>query len=113
MNCLLVALCALGAEAHYVDTSLDFDGELLSWTLQDVEADERRELIVAVHSAIGELKDEHKEALRLHYLEGRTVAETAQEMKRSDGAVVMLCNRALRQLAKIMGNRFDFSSHDT
>lgn len=54
MNCLLVALCALGAETHYVDTSLDFDGELLSWTLQNVEAGERRELIVALRLAGGE-----------------------------------------------------------
>jgi len=51
---LLAAFCALGASTHYVDTSLDFDGELLSWTLQDVEADDRRELIVALCREQGE-----------------------------------------------------------
>ncbi|MBI4716173.1 MAG: sigma-70 family RNA polymerase sigma factor [Planctomycetes bacterium] len=67
----------------------------------------RRELIAGVRAAIDELKEDHRAALRLHYLEGRTVDETARRMGRSGGAVVMLCHRALRQLARVLERRRD------
>ncbi|MFT5050019.1 MAG: hypothetical protein ACI8QZ_001412 [Chlamydiales bacterium] len=54
MNSLLALLLVTGSNTHYVDTSLDFDGELLSWSLQDIDGDERRELIVALRHSEGE-----------------------------------------------------------
>jgi len=72
----------------------------------------RRELIDAVRAGLDQLKADHREVLRLHYIEGRSVAETAQRMGRSAGAVVMLCNRALRQLAQIIGDPVRFLSGD-
>jgi DNA-directed RNA polymerase specialized sigma24 family protein len=46
----------------------------------------------------------------LHFIECLSVAETAERMGRSDGAVLMLCNRGLRQLAKIVGDPAKFLS---
>jgi RNA polymerase sigma-70 factor (ECF subfamily) len=70
----------------------------------------RRELISGVHSALERLNDDHREALRLHYIEGLSVAGAAERMGRSPKALVMLCNRALRQLAQIIGDPARFLS---
>ena len=52
---LLLAPCADGAEeAHYLDASLDLDGELLSWRFLDLEDDGSRELLLAIRTADGE-----------------------------------------------------------
>jgi RNA polymerase sigma-70 factor (ECF subfamily) len=72
----------------------------------------RRELISGVHKALGELKADYREALRLHYIEGLSVAGTAERLGRSPKAVVMLCNRALRQLARAIGDPVRFLSRD-
>ena len=69
-----------------------------------------RELVGQVQSALLALKDDYRDALRLHYIECLTVAETAQRMGRSDGAVLMLCKRGLRQLAEIVGDPTNFFS---
>jgi len=70
----------------------------------------RRELVAGVHTALEELKEDHREALRLHYIEGLSVAGTARRMGRSPKAVVMLCNRALRQFARAIGDPGKFLS---
>jgi len=69
-----------------------------------------RELVDQVRNALLALKDDYHEALRLHYIEARTVAETARLMGRSEGAVLMLCNRGLRRLAEIIGDPAKFFS---
>jgi hypothetical protein len=53
--CLLLGISAAGAsEAFFVDASLDLDGDLLSWRFLDVDADGKRELLVAVRTPDGE-----------------------------------------------------------
>lgn len=69
-----------------------------------------RELVNQVRDALSGLKDDYRDALRLHYIECFSVAETAQRMGRSDGAVLMLCNRGLRQLAETIGDPAKFFS---
>jgi RNA polymerase sigma-70 factor (ECF subfamily) len=56
------------------------------------------ELMAALDSAIGRLPADQGEALRLRYLAGLDVQEIAQKMSRSEGAISMLCNRALKSL---------------
>jgi RNA polymerase sigma-70 factor (ECF subfamily) len=63
-----------------------------------------RELIVGVRAALRDLKEDHRNALQLHYIDGLSVAETAERLDRSPGAVVMLCNRALRRLGRAIGD---------
>ena len=67
-------------------------------------------MVLAVQNALGELKEDYREALRLHYIESLSVAETAERMGRSDGAVLMLCNRGLRRLAEVIGDPARFFS---
>jgi RNA polymerase sigma-70 factor (ECF subfamily) len=71
----------------------------------------RHEIASRMHAVLNELKIEQREALRLHYLEGLTVGETAERMGRTEGAVLMLCNRALRAAAALLGDASQFLSH--
>jgi RNA polymerase sigma-70 factor (ECF subfamily) len=67
-----------------------------------------REAIEAIQSAIGLLNPDYREALRLRYVEGLPVAEAAERMKRSPGALCLLCHRGLRQLEETLGSRSKF-----
>jgi RNA polymerase sigma-70 factor (ECF subfamily) len=69
-----------------------------------------RELVLTVQGALEKLKDEHRDALRLHYIQALTVAETAERMGRTEGAVLMLCNRGLRRLGEVIGDPTRFFS---
>ncbi len=59
----------------------------------------RGERAAQIRDVIHELPAHQARAVRLRYLEGRTVAETAAELKRTEGAVKMLVSRALDGLA--------------
>jgi len=50
--------------------------------------------------ALAELPEAQAEAVRLRYLEGLTIAETAERLGRSDAAVKALVARGLRDLAE-------------
>jgi RNA polymerase sigma-70 factor (ECF subfamily) len=61
------------------------------------------EAVAAVQVALASLKEDYREALRLRYIDGLSVAETAARMNRTDRAVHMLCHRALQQLHEALG----------
>lgn len=69
------------------------------------------EAMAAVQSALENLKEDNREALRLRYLEGLPVAELAERMGRSEGAVHMLCTRGLQSLREELGDLSRFLSH--
>lgn len=69
-----------------------------------------RELVRIVQDALDELKEDYREVLQLRYIQSLSVAETAQRMGRSDGAVMMLCNRGLQQLEEVIGDPSRFFS---
>ena len=69
-----------------------------------------RELVRIVQDALDGLKEDYREVLRLRYIQSLSVAETAQQMGRSDGAVMMLCNRGLQQLEEVIGDPSRFFS---
>jgi RNA polymerase sigma-70 factor (ECF subfamily) len=56
------------------------------------------ELLQALKEALGRLLPEQAEALRLRHLDGLPIGEVAARMKRTEGSVLMLCNRALKSL---------------
>ena len=62
------------------------------------------EAISMIQSALGDLKVEYCEALRLRYLEGLPVAEAAERMKRTEGAFCLLCHRGLKRLRESLGS---------
>lgn len=59
-----------------------------------VRGENRRKML----SAIGTLRPEYQQVIRLHYLESVTVSEIALQMKRTEQAVSMLLYRAVRAL---------------
>ena len=52
--------------------------------------------------ALTELPNEQRECLIMRFLQGMSIAETAQALQRSDGAVKQLQLRGVRNLAKLM-----------
>ena len=69
-----------------------------------------RELVHMIQGALDALKEDYREVLQLRYIQSLSVAETAEKMGRSDGAVMMLCNRGLQQLGDVIGDPSRFFS---
>jgi len=68
------------------------------------------EAIAALEDALSTLPQDQRLALGLRYLEGLSVAATAENMGRTEGAVKMLCNRAVEQLREKLGDISRFMS---
>lgn len=56
------------------------------------------ELAIALEQSIERLPADYRTAIKARFIEGLDVEETARRMSRSKGAVLMLCNRALKAL---------------
>jgi RNA polymerase sigma-70 factor (ECF subfamily) len=69
-----------------------------------------REATSAIHVALAGLKSEYRDALRMRYIEGLSVAEVAAKLGLSEGAVQMLCHRALNEMRAAMGRASGFLS---
>jgi RNA polymerase sigma-70 factor (ECF subfamily) len=52
--------------------------------------------------ALADLPPEQKDCLIMRFLQGMSIAETAQALGRSDGAIKQLQLRGVRNLAKLM-----------
>jgi RNA polymerase sigma-70 factor (ECF subfamily) len=60
----------------------------------------RSERVAAVQAALASLPEHYRQAVALVYLDGRTVGQAAEIMKRSERAVHGLCRRSLRLLSE-------------
>jgi RNA polymerase sigma-70 factor (ECF subfamily) len=69
-----------------------------------------REALHAVQAALPGLKSDHHEVLRLRFLEGVSIADTATRMNRSEWAVHKLTARALASLRAELGDAARFLS---
>jgi RNA polymerase sigma-70 factor (ECF subfamily) len=63
----------------------------------------RRDAIRAVQVALARLPDDHRQAVCLRYLDGKSLEEAAGEMNRSPGAVHGLIDRAKKALGATLG----------
>ncbi len=52
--------------------------------------------------ALSELPDEQRDCLIMRFLQGMSIAETAEVLGRSEGAIKQLQLRGVRNLAKLM-----------
>jgi RNA polymerase sigma-70 factor (ECF subfamily) len=68
------------------------------------------EAVRAIHVGLAGLNADYREALRLRYIEGVSVAEAAARMQRTERAVHMLCHRGLEQLRLAVGRSSQFFS---
>ena len=53
------------------------------------------ELVSAIQQAINSLEPQYCQAVQLRYIDGLTVQEAADRMGRTNGSILMLCNRGL------------------
>ncbi|MBP7748296.1 MAG: sigma-70 family RNA polymerase sigma factor [Phycisphaerae bacterium] len=58
----------------------------------------RNEAVAALMTCLARLGEEQRAVIRLRFLEGRSVAEVAERLGKTEGAVHMLCHRALKAL---------------
>jgi len=58
----------------------------------------RREVVAMVEHSLHMLKIDYREAVRLRYLEGLSLKDTAMRMKRTEDSAQKLCERALAAL---------------
>ncbi len=70
----------------------------------------RREVEQALRVAMAGLKNEYRQALQLRYMEGLAVDVAAARMNRTEGALHMLCHRAIEKLRKTMGSASKYLS---
>jgi len=66
--------------------------------LERWETARHRDQLKQMRHLMGELTEDQRRCLTLRYLEGRTIAETAKTLERSEGAVKVLQHRAVRAL---------------
>lgn len=70
----------------------------------------RRETAGAVLRALDAIAPDYREALRLRFVEGLDVSDTARRLGRTEWAVHKLCRRGLDQLRSAMGESGNFFS---
>lgn len=63
----------------------------------------RREAVHALQVAVASLPEDQQQAVRLHLIDGKSLAETAEAMDRTPGAVSALVHRAKENLREVMG----------
>ncbi len=112
-NTLAEALRRYGAEARDVarEQSLEAAVEESSARLERWLADERsspsegarrEEQLLHLAAALAALPEEQRQAVELHHLQGRPVAEIAAEMGRTPAAVGALLYRGLKKLRELL-----------
>jgi RNA polymerase sigma-70 factor (ECF subfamily) len=68
----------------------------------------RKEALVRLAAALGELPEDQRRAIELHHLQGLSLAEVAMQMQRSRGAVAALLFRGLSGLRQRLGTEEGF-----
>jgi RNA polymerase sigma-70 factor (ECF subfamily) len=62
----------------------------------------RQEQLLALADALARLPADQRQALELHHLQNRPLAEVARDMNRSKGAVAALLFRGLKKLREVL-----------
>lgn len=70
----------------------------------------REEAFRALYIAMAELPEDYQQVLRLRYLQGLSVEETAAAMDRTADSVRAVANRAKKKLREVLGRMSDFLS---
>ncbi len=66
------------------------------------QAFSRNEREIRFMAALDSLPEEHRQALRLRYLEGLPSKEVAQRLNKTDGAVRVMLTRSLQKLQEML-----------
>src|SRR5207249_3181610 len=85
-------------EAALAESSTRLEGWLASEQASPGEQAVRNEQLLALAGALAELPEDQRQAVELHHLQGLPVAEVAELLGRSPGAVGALLVRGLKRL---------------
>lgn len=69
----------------------------------------REEAVGALLASISRLSDLHRQVIQLRFLDGRPVREVAEQLDKSEAAVVKLTQRALTELRRLMDGLGEFT----
>ena len=69
----------------------------------------REEAVSALLASLGQLSEAHRRVIQLRFIEGKSVADAAASLGKSEGAVVMLTARALEALRQWMNRMGEFT----
>lgn len=70
----------------------------------------REEAVGALLACLSELPEPQRCVLQMRFLEGRSVADVAAELDKSEAAVAMMCHRAVQALRTAMDRRGEFTA---
>lgn len=65
----------------------------------------RQEQLLALADALARLPDDQRQAIEMHHLQGRPLADVAEALGRNKGAVAALLYRGLKKLRELMQAR--------
>lgn len=89
-------------EATLDESSARLEGWLIAEQSSPSQKAERAEELVRLAAALATLPEAQREALVLHYWQGKTLAATATELGRSPAAVAGLLQRGLKALRALL-----------
>ena len=70
----------------------------------------RGEAVGALLACLAELPEPQRCVLQMRFLEGRSLAEVAAQLDKSEAAVAMMCHRAVRDLRAALDRRGEFTA---
>jgi RNA polymerase sigma-70 factor (ECF subfamily) len=90
-------------EAALHESSARLEGWLASEQSSPSEQAMRNEGLVRLAEALTQLPDDQRIAVEMHHLQGQPLAEIAERLQRSRGAVGALLVRAIKKLRQLLG----------
>jgi RNA polymerase sigma-70 factor (ECF subfamily) len=94
-------------EAALAQSSARFEALLQSSPTSPSEELVRHDQLLQLSTALGRLPDDQRQALELHYLQGCTVTDVAEQMERTERSVAGLVRRGLQRLRGLMADERD------
>jgi len=89
-------------EDQVAQSSARLEGMLVDAQSSPSQQAVRNEDLLRLANALQQLPEPQRQAIVLHHLQGFTLADTAQQMNRTDAAVAGLLHRGLKALRRLM-----------
>ena len=101
---------AVGAANNFAESMI----ALVEWVAGDERSPSRvvarAEAVGAMQAAMDQLPPDYRKAMWMVHIEGRSTADVARELHRSEAAVRVLCHKARKRLRALLGDRSRYLS---
>lgn len=88
--------------SSHKSTYVDLMARIMSDGASPSQHVRRKEAVGALAACLAALPEHYRDVIRMRFMEGRPVAEVAEELDKSIGSVHMICHRALKQLRELI-----------